>query len=824
MPRSFLMMLVAAVTLILASTKQVVAAPDELERRPYSVDDMLRTEGIGDVRFAPDSGSIIFEYAPPYEERAQYGVDIGGKILTVKLSEGNNPKSLFQHDPETRYWLGERSPNGKRVLVYQATRTQFAAFVYDFSDETLTQLPHRPQMNERFELNSPIWINDREVIYSSSSTDWDEYGIRARPYSADRVAELRNLAFDGEVSSTSITTHPAYHWYEGSLLSFDVVSKASTILAEGRFGSFALSEDRERLAALRLGQRSINPSVDILTDFVRYDTQLYVFDLEEATHKAFLDEGHVAVDTLRWSTDGSKLAFFSWDDAKPQTDGDHHILHTDDASTVPLGSPNFRIGGASFAGTGVQWRPIAAEWLGDELVVFGSQIGATDDGKSRWYSVDSKTGDLREVVPGANTSGSVNKLQDGSVLIRSENGHFVVNESANVDAIGFADAHLYRVLSLSNEANDEIAFVKNTNEGSHLVFYSVSANEAVFVSLDVDEKILAYNAGTGDFITRLDSIDGGLLYLRNKVGGRAPVFKFNAHLAFVEHPRWTTISYMSPSGAETYSCVLLPFGYDPHLSYPTIVDVYPGTGQSCQNGDRLRQRPLGGSVPISRNVSLLSAQGYLVVTPSNSYAENSKDGVLFEGLTDQVDAALDALIAAGMTDADRIGVWGFSNGSMASLWLATDSDRYKAIVSMFGAVSPYLEYFQGASSFTFELGLGRPIINLVQFEAQQGLLPRSMGASAITDPEVYLRSSPLDRAEQICAPVMLVHSDFDSFSMFHYEAIFTALYRLNKEAELVRYFGEGHGIRSPKNIRDFYDRVFNFFEKNLASEVDDIDC
>jgi dipeptidyl aminopeptidase/acylaminoacyl peptidase len=46
--------------------------------------------------------------------------------------------------------------------------------------------------------------------------------------------------------------------------------------------------------------------------------------------------------------------------------------------------------------------------------------------------------------------------------------------------------------------------------------------------------------------------------------------------------------------------------------------------------------------------------------------------------------------------------------------------------------------------------------------------------------------------------------------------MFTALYRQNKPAAFVRYWGEGHGIESPANIRDMWVRVFAWLERWLA--------
>ncbi len=90
------------------------------------------------------------------------------------------------------------------------------------------------------------------------------------------------------------------------------------------------------------------------------------------------------------------------------------------------------------------------------------------------------------------------------------------------------------------------------------------------------------------------------------------------------------------------------------------------------------------------------------------------------------------------------------------------------------------------------------------------------------DPQRYLRNSPLLNVKSIDAPVMLIHGDLDSTVPFtQAEEMFTALYRLNKEAVFVRYWGEGHRLAaSPANVRDFYDRVFAWYDRYIGPPAD----
>ena len=49
---------------------------------------------------------------------------------------------------------------------------------------------------------------------------------------------------------------------------------------------------------------------------------------------------------------------------------------------------------------------------------------------------------------------------------------------------------------------------------------------------------------------------------------------------------------------------------------------------------------------------------------------------------------------------------------------------------------------------------------------------------------------------------MIIPGDLDYVAIQQGEEVFMSLYRQGKRAEFVRYWGEGHVIESPANIRD----------------------
>ena len=57
----------------------------------------------------------------------------------------------------------------------------------------------------------------------------------------------------------------------------------------------------------------------------------------------------------------------------------------------------------------------------------------------------------------------------------------------------------------------------------------------------------------------------------------------------------------------------------------------------------------------------------------------------------------------------------------------------------------------------------------------------------------------LRRPLTFTAPVLLIHGDGDFVRLSQAQEMFSALYRLGKDAQLLTAYGEGHVISSPAN-------------------------
>jgi dipeptidyl aminopeptidase/acylaminoacyl peptidase len=65
-------------------------------------------------------------------------------------------------------------------------------------------------------------------------------------------------------------------------------------------------------------------------------------------------------------------------------------------------------------------------------------------------------------------------------------------------------------------------------------------------------------------------------------------------------------------------------------------------------------------------------------------------------------------------------------------------------------------------------------------------------------------------------PLMVIGGDLDPVDMSHSERAFMEAARTGADATLVRFWGEGHEVSSPGNIRQYWDLVIRFFKRTIG--------
>ncbi|WIG61753.1 MAG: S9 family peptidase [Ktedonobacterales bacterium] len=195
---------------------------------------------------------------------------------------------------------------------------------------------------------------------------------------------------------------------------------------------------------------------------------------------------------------------------------------------------------------------------------------------------------------------------------------------------------------------------------------------------------------------------------------------------------------------------------------------------------------------------LFAAAGYAVLraNPRGSMGRGVAfaDAVLGDmGGKDYQDvlAGVDHLVAQGLVDGERIGIYGWSYGGFMTAWAVTHTTRFKAAV------------------------MGAGICDYHSFHAQSNIPDwdmRIIGADPNENPQAYREKSAITYVARVNTPTLIVHGEADPCVPVNQAyAFFRALRERAIPTELAVYPRERHGFREREHIRDLYARILGWF-------------
>jgi dipeptidyl aminopeptidase/acylaminoacyl peptidase len=159
---------------------------------------------------------------------------------------------------------------------------------------------------------------------------------------------------------------------------------------------------------------------------------------------------------------------------------------------------------------------------------------------------------------------------------------------------------------------------------------------------------------------------------------------------------------------------------------------------------------------------------------------------------------------------------GQSFGGFSTYGLVTQTQKFKAAVSLAGLsnlISLYGTF--GARERYTNFPQENLFMQSLSESAQVG-----MGNPPWKDQGRYIRNSPITYVDRVKTPLMIIQGDMDYVAIQQGEEFFSSLYRQGKRAKFVRYWGEGHVLESPANIRDMWKQIFSWFDTFAPSSVE----
>ena len=255
------------------------------------------------------------------------------------------------------------------------------------------------------------------------------------------------------------------------------------------------------------------------------------------------------------------------------------------------------------------------------------------------------------------------------------------------------------------------------------------------------------------------------------------------------------VDYTSAKGDKLQGALFLPANYQPGKSYPTIVYIY----------EKLSQGLNGYTSPTFSgfNKSFYTSNGYAVFMPDIKYKINdpgmSAVWCILPGLQ--------AAIATGVVDKDKVALHGHSWGGYQTAFMVTQSDAFKAAI----AGAPLTDMISMYNLIYWNSGGG----NMSIFESSQGRFT----TSPVDNAEAYIRNSPVFHAKNVKTPLIILHNDKDGAVDFTQGIeYFNQLRRLQKQVVMLQYKGENHGLRVPANMKDYAVRMKEFFDHQLLGK------
>jgi len=448
-----------------------------------------------------------------------------------------------------------------------------------------------------------------------------------------------------------------------------------------------------------------------------------------------------------------------------------------------------------------------ADWCGDRAVV---AVASDGPGESSWYAaslvqIDAETGEDHVIAKSDVQFGFVAGAPDGSRVAAVEapcSDRQLVSGRAIVIEVAAGES---RVVEIEDA---DITWLGWRRDG-RLAYASLRRGDTVFGHIDPSsgERTEAWSTseGVGAWAPYAAVIGSdGFVFVRQGfdrppevalveggVDRTVASFRHEGHdQARDVVGRAERLTWSAPDGLELDGYLLAPAGAGPH---PLVLQIHGGPVWSYQE-----------SFPRA-SLSWLVSRGYAVLLP-NPRGSTGRGRAFLEAVIGDMGgedaredlAGVDALVARGDADPERIGVTGGSYGGYMSCWLPVLDGRFKAAV----AISPVTDYYSqhwnsniGAWDSWF-LG-GRP----------------EDGA------EQYRERSPVFFADRVTTPTLLTAGTEDRCTPpGQAMEFYRALHARGVPVEVAIYPGEGHGVRKFPAYLDLVTRTTAWFERFMPAK------
>ena len=551
--------------------------------------------------------------------------------------------------------------------------------------------------------------------------------------------------------------------------------------------------------------------------------QLYLISAHGGEARPLTDtENESAVQAFSWSPVGDRIAFLSSDE--PTEEAKRRDKERDDARVYGERVPYARLRLVSVADSVVTTlvtgnRHVAAfSWSpkGDALAYLERPTSNLEDvGRSdviRAVTLSGKVRTLCILPPGGGVADLVWSAGDTLLLLKPVGSHHQASQAVYAPSAG-------------------------GGEPVHLALGEDSCAGGLAQPLGATRAVVQVGRGLQTELHWLDPVTGALepLYMPKEdntdiAGWSVQVIQKGVSVAAVKssgnNPWELVVSQTQPSGPPTFKQLTHHQGMA-ELSLGQKTPFYWTAADGLELDGWLVRPPTATGAPLPTIVLVhggpygrwgggldlswgnwaqwLATAGYAVLLPNprggyghgEPFAGAARGAVGKDDFSD-VMSMVDAALARGLADPERLGIGGWSQGGFMSAWAVTQTGRFKAAV-MGAGVSDW-----GAMVVSSDLP---------DFE-------RELGGSAPwagVGPHPHAALSPISFASRVTTPVLILHGENDArVPLGQAVGFHRALREYQVATELVVYPREPHGVRERAHQVDVLKRVRAWYGRWLT--------
>jgi dipeptidyl aminopeptidase/acylaminoacyl peptidase len=260
--------------------------------------------------------------------------------------------------------------------------------------------------------------------------------------------------------------------------------------------------------------------------------------------------------------------------------------------------------------------------------------------------------------------------------------------------------------------------------------------------------------------------------------------------------RTEVVTWKAPDGKEIEGLLTYPVGYQAGAKVPLLVVVHGGPAG-------VFTRAFTGS-PTPYPVAGFAERGFAVlranVRGSSGYGFDFRNANYQDwggGDYQDIMSGVDALVARGLADPERLGVMGWSYGGFMTSWIITQTQRFKAA------------------------SVGAGVTNLMSFTGTADIpsfIPDYFGGEFWSDGGLdrWRSHSAMFHVGKVKTPTLIQHGESDlRVPISQGYELYNALKRQGVQTKMVVYPRQPHGIQEPKLMLDALNRNLEWFEERV---------